>query len=252
MRRKMGYHGVTAAAKRKPRSSALAGPVVLMPWSSDAWSAAVQKYVGPVAAEITDDARATAEGALPPTMTWGADSSAATMAAAIVSAAVGAGVALGTRVNDGVSSAVDGSTAVDAVDAVFDTAPDILDNVVGSMAEAASNLATRDVTSYVASYFGNVYAGATCTWNTMEDDRVRPAHEDADGQEVGLNEPFEVGGETLLCPGDPNGSDENTIGCRCWVETDGLTPDDLEGADDGSSDEASAEEDVPDRESVDA
>jgi HK97 family phage portal protein len=52
-------------------------------------------------------------------------------------------------------------------------------------------------------------------WLATEDDRTRPAHAEADGQRVGMNEPFEVGGEKLMYPGDPDGSASNTISCRC-------------------------------------
>ncbi len=52
-------------------------------------------------------------------------------------------------------------------------------------------------------------------WLTVEDDRVRPDHADAEGQAVPLDEPFVVGGEELNYPGDPEGSASNTINCRC-------------------------------------
>jgi HK97 family phage portal protein len=52
-------------------------------------------------------------------------------------------------------------------------------------------------------------------WLATEDSRTRPAHAEADGQEVDLDEPFEVGGEKLQYPGDPSGSAENIIQCRC-------------------------------------
>lgn len=43
----------------------------------------------------------------------------------------------------------------------------------------------------------------------------RPEHEAADGQKRDLNEPFEVWGESLMYPGDPAGSGQNTINCLC-------------------------------------
>ncbi len=65
-------------------------------------------------------------------------------------------------------------------------------------------------------------AGAAATglelkkqWLAAEDDRTRPAHADADGQTVGMNESFNVDGEALRFPGDPYGSAENVIQCRC-------------------------------------
>lgn len=57
-------------------------------------------------------------------------------------------------------------------------------------------------------------------WDASGDSRTRSAHRAADGQTVtGWNEPFIVGGESLMYPGDPSGSAENTIQCRCTVRT---------------------------------
>jgi HK97 family phage portal protein len=54
-------------------------------------------------------------------------------------------------------------------------------------------------------------------WLATMDERVRDAHAEADGQIVGMDEPFVVGGEVLEYPGDPAGSPENVINCRCTV-----------------------------------
>jgi hypothetical protein len=59
--------------------------------------------------------------------------------------------------------------------------------------------------------------GATKTWSTTSDN-PRPAHDDADGQTVGISESFEVDGESMDYPGDPSGSEGNTINCMCIVE----------------------------------
>ena len=56
-------------------------------------------------------------------------------------------------------------------------------------------------------------------WVATDDDRTRPWHNEADGQEVPLNEPFIVGGEELMYPADENGSAENVINCRCTMVT---------------------------------
>lgn len=55
------------------------------------------------------------------------------------------------------------------------------------------------------------------TWLSTEDDRTRPAHAEADGQTVDMDDSFDVGGEKLAYPGDPSGSPENVIQCRCTV-----------------------------------
>lgn len=53
------------------------------------------------------------------------------------------------------------------------------------------------------------------TWIAILDDVTREWHADADGQEVNIDEPYIVMGEALDAPGDPNGSPENIINCRC-------------------------------------
>ncbi|WP_162451325.1 phage minor head protein [Phytoactinopolyspora mesophila] len=52
-------------------------------------------------------------------------------------------------------------------------------------------------------------------WIAAVDERTRPEHFAADGQTVEIDAPFDVGGEALMFPGDPNASAENVIQCRC-------------------------------------
>lgn len=52
-------------------------------------------------------------------------------------------------------------------------------------------------------------------WEATEDSHTRPTHHAADGQRVPLNEPFVVGNSHLMFPGDPIGSTEEVINCRC-------------------------------------
>lgn len=56
-------------------------------------------------------------------------------------------------------------------------------------------------------------------WLTTRDGREREAHSEADGQRVPLGGQFYVGGEHLSFPGDPSGSAENVINCRCVAAT---------------------------------
>jgi len=53
------------------------------------------------------------------------------------------------------------------------------------------------------------------TWVATMDPRTRPEHLEAHGQSVPLNEYYTVGGEPLMFPGDPQGTDEMVINCRC-------------------------------------
>jgi hypothetical protein len=54
-------------------------------------------------------------------------------------------------------------------------------------------------------------------WITAIDGRERPAHHSANRQTVQFIKPFIVGGESLMHPGDSNGSAGNVINCRCSV-----------------------------------
>lgn len=54
-------------------------------------------------------------------------------------------------------------------------------------------------------------------WVAFIDGRERETHAEADGQVVNRDEDFTVGGEQLAYAGDPSGSAENIINCRCTV-----------------------------------
>jgi hypothetical protein len=53
------------------------------------------------------------------------------------------------------------------------------------------------------------------TWIAILDSKTRSSHAAADSQQVGINDRFDVGGESLKYPRDPNGSAGNIINCRC-------------------------------------
>jgi hypothetical protein len=62
-------------------------------------------------------------------------------------------------------------------------------------------------------------------WLAAKDERTRESHAEADGQIVGPEEPFQVGGALLMYPGDPSGPGNEVINCRCvlgYVVEDGL------------------------------
>ncbi len=52
-------------------------------------------------------------------------------------------------------------------------------------------------------------------WGSTEDNRTRRTHAEADGQTVGVFDLFRVGETLLRYPGDPDGSAEEIINCRC-------------------------------------
>lgn len=61
-------------------------------------------------------------------------------------------------------------------------------------------------------------AGAVAkSWLSTRDGNVREDHENADvnQNEIPLNEPFQVGTQQLMHPGDPSASAKQVVGCRC-------------------------------------
>lgn len=186
-------------------------------WDDASWSDQVDTYVAPVASHIAQAAETAAKAALPAALVWGIASNAQAMADRITQSAVDSGASIGDRMNVAASLG-DGSDQ--AMADVMDTSGDILDNVVGSLASITAESASMDARSYVATLAGNIYTGATVSWNDVGDDHVRPGHDEV--EDVGLNEPFLVNGEYLMAPGDDQGSPENIEGCRCSTETTGL------------------------------
>lgn len=93
-------------------------------------------------------------------------------------------------------------------------AADALPVAAGAAADALGWASTLgELTQLQAAGFTN--AEVEKQWLTADDDRVRPAHEEADGQRVGLFEMFDVGNERLFAPRDPTGRPDNVIRCRC-------------------------------------
>ena len=54
-------------------------------------------------------------------------------------------------------------------------------------------------------------------WLATRDNRTRPEHLAADGQKVGMDEKFTVGGESMDRPGDSSASADMNINCRCSI-----------------------------------
>lgn len=79
--------------------------------------------------------------------------------------------------------------------------------VVGS-----SNYASHESASQFVQQTG---IQLTKQWLATGDNRTRATHLDADGQEVALDEYFDVGGSQLMFPGDPSGAADQVIDCRC-------------------------------------
>lgn len=63
-------------------------------------------------------------------------------------------------------------------------------------------------------------------WIATRDGRTRETHATADGQIVAASEPFQVGGSSMLYPGDPSGPADEVVNCRCAMAA--LTPAEFE------------------------
>lgn len=107
----------------------------------------------------------------------------------------------------------DGETVqalADRIDALY------LDEIIPNRSMAIARTETTAAANF-ASFTAAETTGVRMTkeWFTMGDARVRDAHADAEGQTVPIDEPFVVDEEELMYPGDPAGSAENVIECRC-------------------------------------
>lgn len=52
-------------------------------------------------------------------------------------------------------------------------------------------------------------------WDTTMDNKERLAHREVNNKTMPLTQPFIVGGETMMAPGDPTARPDNVCGCRC-------------------------------------
>ncbi len=96
-----------------------------------------------------------------------------------------------------------------------------IDGVYENMSEARAMMIARTETMSSVN-FGQfeTYRGEGVKqkeWLATQDDRTRDDHAAANGQIVGIDEPFDVGGEQLIYPGDPNGDPGEIVNCRCTV-----------------------------------
>lgn len=95
-------------------------------------------------------------------------------------------------------------------------------DLVPSLSTYRSNLIARTETHGAANYGANAAAvetGLTLQkeWVSAADERTRESHRLADGQIVGMDDAFDVGGSLLMYPGDPSGPADEIINCRCSI-----------------------------------
>lgn len=119
------------------------------------------------------------------------------------------------QVKDIISSGVDeGLSEINLAKRIKDRAPILsisrAQTIARTETHAAANYAAQEAVESTG-------IEARREWVSAENDRTRESHSEANGQVVGLKETFIVDGEDLMYPGDPSGSPENVINCRCAV-----------------------------------
>lgn len=82
-------------------------------------------------------------------------------------------------------------------------------NMAYNHARTIANDQTGSIISELDSYRSQKAGANSYIWRTMEDDRVRPEHEELDGKEFDYDDP--TGGDDGDLPGEP-------INCRCVAE----------------------------------
>ena len=191
------------------------------PWNNAAWQQRVQTTIVPVAAAELAKIAAEAEAALPAALAGFAAASILAAVNDLVSAAldditmsaISTGEALGASLAKVAATSTDATDLSSGLEGIFAAANgrgimmsrlvDSFSNAV-SQGVAANEQAASDGTGY-----------SSKTWQTMEDDLVRPEHALLDGVSVAVTEDFDVGGEAAQYPGDPNLSDAMAANCRC-------------------------------------
>ena len=104
---------------------------------------------------------------------------------------------------------------------VSEIARGIRDRIPG-MSQARGALIARTETHGAANFGADVAARETGLnlrkeWVSAADERTRESHAAADGQIVGMDDAFDVGGVSMMFPGDPSAPVEEVANCRCSV-----------------------------------
>lgn len=94
-------------------------------------------------------------------------------------------------------------------------------SIVNTETQSVAEEAKRDTVLYVASQVPSArdIISVDVKWVDVGDNKVRLAHQEANGQVRPIGDSFLVGGEWLRYPGDSKGSPENIINCRCSLLT---------------------------------
>jgi len=142
------------------------------------------------------------------------------------------------KIHKGATITACGDTSVELIQRLIDKmVPEIIDQGIGggaaqTMLRDQINSAWHEMKRFRTERIARTEVNRASNWGSLEgaksvgmsQDKVwmsafspdsRETHNAADGQRVDINEPFTVGGESLMYPGDPAGSVGNTVNCLC-------------------------------------
>ena len=99
---------------------------------------------------------------------------------------------------------------------------DAILDLVPSLSSTRANVIARTETHGAANYGSQEAAKQTGLpmqkeWLAAQDERTRETHREANGNIVRMDDTFRVGDSDLQFPGDPSGSAQEVINCRCTL-----------------------------------
>jgi hypothetical protein len=197
------------------------------PWDTTTWDDRVQSTIMPVAERLLKELASKAMAAVPAALAgFGAVMTAqgiqeiiAAGLDSIATTATEVGGQIGQAMVTAITTSASASDLATSLDGVFAGA-DGRGLMVSRLMDHVSNAVSQAVVLGDSSYSQGQYVGGSKTWQTMEDDKVRPEHAAIDPTTVPVDGYFNVGGESAAYPGDPNLSDAMAANCRCVLVYD--------------------------------
>jgi hypothetical protein len=116
------------------------------------------------------------------------------------------------RVSLTISTATDEGKLAASMNSLFDAA-----DIQSSYVARSANFFANALSTQAALTVQGAGQAMQKTWTTMGDSKVREDHLEVDGTTIPVDQSFTVGGEDLMYPGDPNGSEAEVANCRCWL-----------------------------------
>jgi SPP1 gp7 family putative phage head morphogenesis protein len=108
-----------------------------------------------------------------------------------------------------------GDSIGNTVKALMEVADDIFDTLDKSRAELIARTESASSMGFGSFATYKIEGVEKKEFLATRDERTRESHAEADGQIVGIDEKFNVGGEMMDFPGDPEASAKNVCNCRC-------------------------------------